>query len=555
MGGHAYEPVGEPPTAASSRRGTRVRWAVFVVVSFLAAIILVSIAQRREAVQTDSELYFSSTLVKDLKHMKHTLGKVAHDLNRIQKKKYKKAVSKKPQDIPDAKDLSGTVSVWKYLYGSAMGSKLIAGTKSEFEESSLVESKLNVITLLIKKVENERADEWLVQLAIWFEVIAREWPEKHVKLSSKAEMELEKLLQNQLARAAKPKIAKNGTFEAGSNRQLQSNSKLPELTSGTSMEGAESVSNSRIPKTTTEASGTTASDGEANKELGLTGSLPKTTTDASKTTTSNGEGDTESSGDDRLPKTGIINKEVPKDNSSDDKGSSQSTTLENSKRIRDADMPIVSSTTNENKTEEASPINAGSVNAPNETAGDKRVKTGTAEDDQLTTTKPKIDPAAAPADLPTEEDLLAESVAIVVKVVKNLVEEGDIQGEGATKSIKSKLAYYEKIMKKKFKKKRMAHLLDTWKVLVIMLLSVHYSTPMFQEYNKAWARMHPFHNVAEVVYEKTSSKKELEMEEAMELLLILEKGCEKHPIISQFIEASLLKLLNDDKSKDSIDDR
>jgi hypothetical protein len=99
---------------------------------------------------------------------------------------------KAKEDIPDSKNLTGTSTVWDFLYLHS-DQELIHGTRSQAEEEGLKDADLNVITLLIKKVEKERADEWLVQLALWFYSVAKAWP-KDIQLSPDAIAVIEKLI-------------------------------------------------------------------------------------------------------------------------------------------------------------------------------------------------------------------------------------------------------------------------------------------------------------------------------------------------------------------------
>jgi len=144
------------------------------------ALMMVSTSEHvLEAASSDP--MFSQRMERVEKHMGKMINRLDNINQRVESKKVKheersKKAKESGREIPKAKDLNGTVKVWDFLYSHA-DYDLIENTQSEEEEKKLsVTQSTNVVAYLLKTVENERADEWLIQLALWFHVVARGWP-------------------------------------------------------------------------------------------------------------------------------------------------------------------------------------------------------------------------------------------------------------------------------------------------------------------------------------------------------------------------------------------
>lgn len=218
-----YQPVrtsedGAPAAApaASAGRSTNLRWSVFVMLLVFAVIIMIGISQRSGDMDK-YERYYDSTVIDDVSSIQERMGPVVQGLSDIkaqelkkQKGKRKKKKNQNDDDMPDPTDLTNTKSVWEFLFDNTDDS-LILYTGSESEEASLNENNLNIITLLIKKVEKERADEWLVQLALWFHEVAVHWP-KDIYLDTEAVQAIEGLLTSDDFEAA-PELSDDAVKE------------------------------------------------------------------------------------------------------------------------------------------------------------------------------------------------------------------------------------------------------------------------------------------------------------------------------------------------------
>jgi len=196
--GGSYLPVKTGENGGTVQRSSSLRWTAVALLGVFSLLILLGISQRAEDIN-EYEKYHDGTVLDDISSLQQHMAPVVQGLHKIgaknrakkelaEKKKAKKAKKAKrdkhdenevtpvdDEDIPDPVDLAGTKSVWDFLYQNA-DDELIHFTASEAEEDDLPEEELNIITYLIQAVERQRADEWLVQLALWFHTVAEEWP-------------------------------------------------------------------------------------------------------------------------------------------------------------------------------------------------------------------------------------------------------------------------------------------------------------------------------------------------------------------------------------------
>jgi hypothetical protein len=191
----------------ASENYTSLRWSLLALILLFSALILYGVGLRSGDLATYQRYYDSPV---SLDSLAHSMGSAVQGLSaaasadaaqaaaaqarakRGDKGGRRRRRKKTDKDIPDPKNLTGTSTVWDFLYQHA-DQDLIQGTRSQTEEERLKDAELNIITLLIKKVEKERADEWLVQLALWFYSVAKAWP-KDIKLSPDAIAVVEKLI-------------------------------------------------------------------------------------------------------------------------------------------------------------------------------------------------------------------------------------------------------------------------------------------------------------------------------------------------------------------------
>ena len=193
--------------AAAAENYTSLRWSLLALILLFSGLILYGVGLR-SADLTTYQRYYDAPM--SLESLAQNMGPAIQGLsaaasadaalaaqaqaraNGGDKGGRQRRRKKAEEDIPDPKNLTGTSTVWDFLYQHS-DQELIHGTRSQAEEERLKDADLNVITLLIKKVEKERADEWLVQLALWFYSVAKAWP-KDIKLSPDAIAAIEKLI-------------------------------------------------------------------------------------------------------------------------------------------------------------------------------------------------------------------------------------------------------------------------------------------------------------------------------------------------------------------------
>lgn len=191
-------------TNSSKERSTSLRYSVFLMLTLFAFIIIIGIGQRTEDMEVYQK-YYDSTIISGVSDISKRMAPMIKGLNSIKETqitKYNKKNKRKKtktinetEELPEPDDLTNTEAVWDFLFDNS-DDDLILYSPSMSTMDKADDDDLNIITLLIKKIKNERADEWLVQLALWFHEVALHWP-KDIVLDDIAIKEVELLLKGE----------------------------------------------------------------------------------------------------------------------------------------------------------------------------------------------------------------------------------------------------------------------------------------------------------------------------------------------------------------------